>query len=159
MPFTAAEIARQLAGEVRGDGATVLAGFAPADRAQAGDLTFAENETYFQRAEASAASAILVAGDFVSEKKTLIRVANARIAFARVLPIFFPEPAFPAGVHPTAIVASTARIDPSAHVGPHCVIGEEARLGARVVLQGGNHVGFQSQVGEDANLFPNVVLY
>ena len=100
MPFTAAEIARQQRRNSRAKQHVVLAGFAPAERAQAGDLTFAENETYFQRADASAASAILVAEDFVSEKKTLIRVANARIAFARVLPLFFPEPTFPSG-HPS----------------------------------------------------------
>ena len=131
MSFTVLEIARQLGGEVRGDGAIVLNGFAPADRAQAGNLTFAENETFFQRADASAAAAILVAGDFVSQSKTLIHVANARIAFAKVLGIFYPEPVFAAGVHPTAVVATSARIDATAHIGPHCVIGAEARIGAR----------------------------
>src|ERR1700761_6680930 len=100
MPFTAAEIAAQLQGEVRGDGSVLLNSFASADRARAGDLTFAENETYFHKAEGSAASAILVDGDFVSDRKTLIKVPSARIAFARVLGIFFPDPAFPAGVHP-----------------------------------------------------------
>src|SRR5437764_9342743 len=108
MPFTTAEIARHLGGEVIGDPAMVLKGFAPADRAQAGDLTFAENETYFLRAEQSAASAIIIDGPFVSARKVLIRVANARIAFAKVLPLFFPEPAFPSGVHATAVVASSA---------------------------------------------------
>jgi len=159
MSFTVLEIARQLGGEVRGDGAIVLNGFAPADRAQAGNLTFAENETFFQRADASAAAAILVAGDFVSQSKTLIHVANARIAFAKVLGIFYPEPVFAAGVHPTAVVATSARIDATAHIGPHCVIGAEARIGARAVLQGGDHVGAQSQIGEDCNIFPNVTLY
>jgi UDP-3-O-[3-hydroxymyristoyl] glucosamine N-acyltransferase len=100
-----------------------------------------------------------VAGDFVSERKTLICVANARIAFARVLPIFFPEPAFKAGIHATAVIAPTATVDPTAHIGPHCIVGEEACIGARAVLQGGNSVGFQAQLGEDSNLFPNVTLY
>ena len=55
-----AEIAGHLQGEVLGDGSTVLTGFAPADKARPGDLTFAENETYFQRADASAASAVVI---------------------------------------------------------------------------------------------------
>ncbi len=159
MSFTAAEIAGQLQGEVRGDGSIVLTGFAPADRAHPGDLTFAENETYFERAEASAASAILVAGDFTSATKVLIRVANARVAFARVLPLFFPEPVFAPGIHPSAVIATAARIDPTAHIGPHCVVGAQVRIGARTVLQGGNHVGADSQLGEDTNIFPNVTLY
>ena len=57
MPFTAAEIAKQLQGEVIGDASATLAGFAPADSAKPGDLTFAENEDYFARAEQSAATA------------------------------------------------------------------------------------------------------
>ncbi len=141
MPFTASEIAKRLGGELRGDGSTVLNGFAPADRARAGDLTFAENETYFYRADASAASAILVAGDFTSRSKVLIRVANARIACARALPLFFPEPVFAPGVHSTAVIAPSARIDSTAHIGPHCVVGEEAQIGARSVVQGGCHIG------------------
>lgn len=159
MPFTAAEIAKRLHGEVVGDGSVVLTGFAPADRAQPGDLAFAENENYFHRAEASAASAILVGREFSSDKKTLIRVANARVAFARVLPLFFPEPVYAPVVHSTAIVAASAQIDPTAHIGPHCVVGEQVKIGARVVLQGANHVGEGSQLGDDTNIFPNVTIY
>ena len=59
MPYTIADIAKRLGGEVLGDASLVLKGFAPADRAQPGDLTFAENESYFARAEQSAASAII----------------------------------------------------------------------------------------------------
>src|SRR5258708_38140107 len=113
MPFTAGEIAERLQGEVRGDGATILTGFAPADRARAGDLTFAENETDFRRADAIAASGILVADDLHSERKVLIKVANARVAFAKVLPMFFPEPIFPGSIHPSALVSADAKVDPT----------------------------------------------
>src|SRR5215831_17631829 len=115
MPFTAAEIAKLLGGEVIGDSSISLKGFAPADRAQPGDLTFAENENYFARADQSAASAIIVDGGFTSSRKVLIRVSNARIAFAKVLPLFFPEPVLPAGIHPTAIVSGNAQVDVTAH--------------------------------------------
>src|SRR5580765_4240409 len=107
MPFSAAEISQILGGQVLGDASLPLKGFAPADHAQAGDLTFAENESYFARAEKSAASAIIVDGDFMSRQKTLIRVPNARIAFAKAMALFFPEPAFAAGIHPTAIVPAS----------------------------------------------------
>jgi len=138
MPFSAAEIAKIIGGEVVGDPATILTGFAPADRAQAGDLTFAENENYFGRAEQSAASAVIVEGSFTSTKKVLIRVSNARIAFAKVLAIFFPEPTFTPGIHPSAVVPATANVDPTAHIGP---------------------LGANSQLGEEVNLFPNVTIY
>lgn len=158
-PPTAAEIAHLLDGELHGDGGVVLTGFAPADRAQPGDLTFAENENYFARAEQSAATAVLVDGPFQSSRKVIIRVPNARIAFAKVLPWFFPEPEIAPGIHPGAIVDASAQVDASAHVGPFCVVAERARVGARSVLQGGNHIGADTTIGEDTILFPNVVIY
>jgi UDP-3-O-[3-hydroxymyristoyl] glucosamine N-acyltransferase len=159
MPFTVADIAARLGADVVGDGSVLLTGFAPATTAVSGDLTFAENESYFLRAEDSAAAAILVDEKFTSSRKVLIRVANARIAFAKVLPIFFPEPEFSCGIHPSAVVASSAQVDASAHVGPCCVVGENARVGARSVLEGSNFVTRDCQLGSDVRLFPNVVLY
>src|SRR5665213_595648 len=114
--FTAAAIAKELDGQVLGNDAIPLTGFAPATSAKAGDLTFAENETFFAKAEQSAAAAILIDGDFTSTRKVLIRVANARIGFARVLPLFFPERALAAGLHPSAIVPDSAQILPLIHI-------------------------------------------
>lgn len=159
MSITTAELAQQLGGEVIGDSSTVITGFAPANAAKEGDLTFAENEMYFRSAEQSAASAVLIDRQFAPTKKTLIKVPNARIAFAKVLPLFFPEPKFMAGVDATAIVAKSAQVDPTAHIGPYCVVGENVKIGAGAILQGGNHIGQNSAIGDGSHLFPNVVLY
>jgi len=156
---TAAQVAQELQGEVQGDGSIVLTGFAPAAAAKAGDLTFAENDAFFAKAEQSAAAAILVDGAFTSASKVLIRVPNARIAFARVLPLFFPEKTFRAGLDATALIAPSAQVDATAHIGPFCHIGENVQIGARAVLQGGNHVGENSVIGAETNLFPGVIIY
>src|SRR5262245_21703826 len=152
------EIAARLEGAVVGDPNLEITGFAPAHTARAGDLTFAENEVYFAAAESSAALAILVGDSFQPSRKTLIRVANARVAFAKVLPIFFPEPVYPPGVHPSAAVPESAEVHPEAHIGPRCVIGERVRIGARTALLGGAHVGDDCLIGDEVRLFPNVVL-
>jgi UDP-3-O-[3-hydroxymyristoyl] glucosamine N-acyltransferase len=159
MPFSAAEIAKQLQGEVIGDAGAMLTGFAPANSAKPGDLTFAENEDFFARAEQSAATAIIADARFNSTGKILIRVPNARIAFAKALALFFPEPKFAAGIHPTAVIAASAQIDSTAHVGAHCTVGERVKIGANSVLQAGNFVGDDSKLGEDVHLFPNVTIY
>jgi UDP-3-O-[3-hydroxymyristoyl] glucosamine N-acyltransferase len=159
MPFTAAQLAKELEGEVLGDGSIALTGFAPAVAAKAGDLTFAENETFFAKAEESAAAAILIDGPFTSSAKVLIRVSNARVAFAKALPFFFPEKPLVAGIHSSAVVSASAVVDPGAHVGPYCHIGERVQIGARAVLRGGNHIGDDCAIGADSHLFPNVILY
>ena len=159
MSFTTAEIAKRLDGEVLGDATLVLTRFATAEAAQAGDLTFAENADYFAAAEQSAATAIIAGKEFSSAHKTVIRVANPRVAFAQALALFFPEPACAPGVHPSAVIAASAQIDPTAHVGPHCTVGERVVLGAHCVLQAGNFVGDDSVLGEDTRLYPNVTIY
>lgn len=159
MTLTTAQIAERLGGEVIGDGSVILTGFTSADRARAGDLTFAEKDSYFAAAEASEASAILVSGPFTSGTKVLIRVASPRIAAAKVLSLFYPPGETTPGIHASANIASSAQIDATANVGPGCVIEGGAKIGARSVLKGGNHIGHDCQVGDDVCLFPNVVLY
>ena len=159
MNFTIADIAKRLDGEVIGDSSARLTGFATTDTAQAGDLTFAENAEYFAAAENSAATAIIAGRETSSTRKVVIRVANPRVAFARALAVFFPEPAFAAGIHPSAVIAASAQVDPTAHIGPHCTVGERVKIGAGCVLQAGNFVGADAVLGEGTNLFPNVTLY
>ena len=159
MTLTTAEIATLLAGEVLGDANATLTGFASAETARPGDLTFAETDAFFAAAEDSAATAIIAGSNAVSTKKTVIRVTNPRIAFAKALAAFFPEPKFAPGIHPSAVVAASAQIDPTAHIGPHCTVGERVKIGANVVLQSGNFVGDDSVLGDETNLFPNVTIY
>jgi UDP-3-O-[3-hydroxymyristoyl] glucosamine N-acyltransferase len=159
MQITTVALALQLGGEVIGNGEALLSGFSSADQAKAGDLTFAEKDSYFAAAEASAATAILVAGTFTSATKVLIRVPDARIAAAKALPLFFPPESFAPGIDATARIAASAQIDPSAHIGPGCSIGENVSIGARTVLMGGNHLARDCRVGDDVRLSPNVVLY
>ena len=157
--FTISSLAQQLGGEVIGDGSVTITGVAPADQARTGDLTFAEKSSYLEAAEKSQATAILVPQGFDSASKTLIRVKNPRVAMAKVLPLFFPEEIYPAGIHPSAVIDPAATVHPTAHIGPHCVIGADVIVGERSVLMGGNHIGRGSRIGDDARLHPNVVIY
>jgi len=157
--FTVSEIAESVRGEVFGDGSTRLTGLGSAANARPGDLTFADKQDYFLAAENSAASAILVSGDFTSATKPLIRVRDARIAVARLLPVFHPPERPPEGIDPSARIAVSAAVDPTAHIGPGCVIGDGVQIGPRTALMGGNHIGKRCRIGEEVVLYPNVVVY
>ena len=95
MPFTAAEIARQIGGEVVGDANVVLQGFSPAEHARAGDLTFAENEDYFVRAEQNAATAIIANHRFSSTGKILIACRTPALPSPGPWRCFFPSARMP----------------------------------------------------------------
>lgn len=158
MSWSVAEIAARVGGEVIGDGAIQIGSFASADRARENDLIFAEKPDYFAAAEQSAAAAIITPAAFTSTAKTLIRVKNPRVAVARLLPLFFPPEVHLPGVHPSATINPSAKIDPSAHIGPGCAVGAGVEIGPRSALMGGNHIAKNTRIGEDACLFPNVVV-
>ncbi|HBT21857.1 MAG TPA: UDP-3-O-(3-hydroxymyristoyl)glucosamine N-acyltransferase, partial [Verrucomicrobiales bacterium] len=159
MNLTANEIALKVDGNILGDGENKLTGFAKADAATTGDLTFAENEKFFRLAEQSQASAILAPAEFQSESKTVIQVKDARIAFAQVLPLFFPEKQFTPGFHPSAVVAESANIAETAHIGPNCVIGENVTIGDDTILEAHCTIGDDSALDQACHLFPSVSVY
>ncbi len=157
--LTVSQIAEQVGGKVLGDGTRIITSIAPADSAGPGDITFAEKSTHLAAAEASQASAILVPAGFESATKILIQVKDARVAMAKILPLFFPPEPQATGIHPSAVVDPTAVIDPTASIGPHCVIGAGVSVGQRSILMGGNHIGRNSLIADDVCLHPNVVIY
>ncbi|MSR66234.1 MAG: UDP-3-O-(3-hydroxymyristoyl)glucosamine N-acyltransferase [Pedosphaera sp.] len=159
MRYTTGEIADLLHGVVLGDHTMPLTGFTAADRARAGDLTFAENKTFFERAEQGAASAILIDKDYTSQRKVLIKVSDARIAFAKVVPLFFPEPKPAVGIHPTAVISPKAKVHPTAAIGAHCILCADVSIGARSILHGNIYVDEATQIGDDCAIFHNVTLY
>lgn len=159
MPVTIQQIASVTDGFVTGDDKVLLHGLAPADCAKAGDLTFAGSEDYFAAANRSEATAILASGHVAASAKTVIQVKDARVAMARVMPLFIDVEDFPAGVDPTATIADSAEIDSTAHIGPGCCVKPGVRIGARAVLMAGNYIGTGCQLGDDVCLHANVVLY
>src|SRR5690606_34549185 len=56
-------------------------------------------------------------------------------------------------------IAAGAVVDPGAHVGPHCVVEDGARIASGAVLVSRVHVGRGASVGAATVLHPGVVLY
>ena len=89
----------------------------------------------------------------------VLAVDDVDAAVAAVLAMFAPPVQRPpAGVHPTAVVAPTARLGAGCAIGPHVVVGERAVLGAGCALHAGVVVGDDVTVGDRCDLYPHVVL-
>lgn len=161
MKLTIAEICELVGGTPSGDPGLEVNGLAPAESAGPGDLTFAESREYLELALQSRAAAVLTNRELQvrSTEKVVIRVSNPRVAFARLMERFYPEPLPAPGIHPTAVVDPTAQVDPAAYVGPYCVIGAGTWVGAGAVLFAHVWVGENSRIGEQTRIFPNVSIY
>ncbi len=160
MAFTVDEIARKLGGRVEGDGALQIRAVAGLRDARPGDLAFLSNPRYAGLMKETAASAVLVNESWAGETRaTLIRVSSADAAFAQValwlgrLPVTFAP-----GVHPTAVVAPTARLGQDVTIGPYCVIEPGVVIGDRSVLVAQCYVGHETAIGSDCRFYPQVTI-
>ena len=65
----------------------------------------------------------------------------------------------PTGIHPTAIIAETARIEAGVSIGPYCVVEDGVRIGMGSRLGPACVVGAGSTLGRDCLLHARVTLY
>src|SRR5579863_6724763 len=113
---------------------TEITGVAGIEEAGPGQLTFVANPKYAAAARTTKASAVIVAEDFPAIPTGMLRSKNPYLDFARTLEMFHPAARYVAGVHPTAVVAASAKVGAGAHIGPYVVIGEDVEIGANAVL-------------------------
>ncbi len=111
-----------------------ITGVAGIEEAADGQITFIANPKYIVTAKTTAASAIIVGRDFPAGRTPLLRSDNPYLAFARAIDLFYRPPHYAPGVHPTAVVAGSARLGRDAHVGAYVVIDEDVVIGDKAVL-------------------------
>jgi len=159
MLITVRDLAKQIGGELEGDGSLSISEIAPIPHARTTSITFAENPKHCIAAEASAAAAVIVPQTAPASKKTLIRVKNPRAAFARTLAIFHPPRAYPAQVHPTAQLGKNVRLSEGVFIGEFAVLRDNVSIGNRTVIEAHCVIGAGTSLGDDCLLYPNVTLY
>src|SRR4051794_40116871 len=110
-PMTLGEIASRFGGRVAGDAQTLIRQVGSLDRAGAGEITFFTSPRYKAALAGTRAAAVIVSAE--NEALTALpRIVceHPYAFFARVSQLFNPVTAQPAGVHPSAVVAATARL-------------------------------------------------
>jgi UDP-3-O-[3-hydroxymyristoyl] glucosamine N-acyltransferase len=157
-PRPLGELARLVGGELAGDPATPIHGLAALERAGPGDLSFVTGPRHQAAAIQSRASALLAPPDLPLPGRAVIRVAEPLVAVARLLRVFHAEPVPAPGVHPTAVVAESARVAEAATVMAYAVVGPESVVAAGAVLHPHVVLGPRCRVGEGSVLHPHVVL-
>ena len=159
MSVSIGELAVRFGCELRGDpGVEVERVATPAD-ADAKSVVFVANPRY--RTQLAATRAAVVVLDQASAAGcpcAALISANPHATFARIAAVLHPAPAGTPGVHPSAVVAQGAQIDPTAHVAALCVIGAGARIGARAYVGPQCLIEEGVQVGADVRLLGRITL-
>jgi UDP-3-O-[3-hydroxymyristoyl] glucosamine N-acyltransferase len=135
-----------------------ITGVAGLEAATPSEVTFLANPRYSPNVEKTKAAAILMDPGAAPVAIASLRVRNPYFAFARALELFAAKPSYPAGVHPTAVVAPDARLGAGVHVGPFAVVGESAEVGAHTVLLAHVVVYPGAQIGSQCLLHAHSVV-
>jgi UDP-3-O-[3-hydroxymyristoyl] glucosamine N-acyltransferase len=146
--LTAETIAASLrpgAWRIVGDAQRAIISPAPLDEATAEHLSFctAAGDDAERQVSESAAGIVLCRDEpwlarAADGRRTLISVADPRLAFARALRRLFAGPQ-PTGIHPTAFVHPDATIGDGVYIGPFVFI-DRATIGSETVIHGHCHI-------------------
>jgi len=158
-----------------------LTGISDLRKARNGELSFLSSGRYERYLGQSEASVVLIPEETQAApgaNQIFVRCPDPSLSLAQVcrrIELQMEKPVRP-GVHPSAVVASSASVHPEASVGPFCVIDDEAIVEAGVLLDAyvriergavvgegtrissGTTIGWGCRVGKRCRLFSGVVL-
>src|SRR5213594_4643877 len=160
MTFTLQELARTSGGELIGDPSLQITGAASLVEATPGEISFFGSRKYIGLLRKTRASAVFVPTDF-AEPITVaqIRVSNPTKAFEQIVLKFAPKPiTFTAGVHPSAVVDSSAQLGERVSIQPLAVIEPGARIGDDTIIGAGSYIGHETVIGSACHIYPNVTI-
>ncbi len=155
--MTLRELADRLGCALHGDGDIEISGVAGMERASPSELTFLANPKYAPKVKHTRAAAILVTEPVRDPIASLVS-KNPYLDFARALELFYQPPRPAPGIHPTAVIAPTARIGGNPSIGAYAVVGERVTIGANAVLHPHAVIYEGADIGDDFTAHSHAVV-
>ncbi len=162
MQFSAEMIAAGLGGEIVGNKDVTVSTFAKIEEGHAGALSFMANPKYEHYVYTTDSSIVIVNRSWEPKeavKATLIKVDDAYGCFAKLLEMYAAYKPQKKGVHPTAVVAESAKVGEGCYIGAYVVIDEGAEVGDGVKLYPHVYIGDGANVGAGSTLYSGVKVY
>jgi UDP-3-O-[3-hydroxymyristoyl] glucosamine N-acyltransferase len=163
LSYTAAQLATRVSGELVGSADNCITGVAPLEVATADELSFLSGASYRKQLVKTKAGIVLVPRSFKDQPPggvSWIYCDEPSREFGSIAAEYaLPKPSFLPGIHPSAVVAESAVVADSAHIGPNAVVEAGAVIGERSIIQAGSYVGHNTTIGDDCQLFANVTVY
>lgn len=158
--YRLAELAERFGGVLAGTPDAPIERVASLAGAGPGAIAFFTGSGRGEELAATRAGAVILAerdaARFAGDK---IIAPDPYLYFALVSQLLNPPSTSVPGVHPTAVVAASARIDESASIGAHVAIGEATEIGANAIVGAGTAIGARCSIGEGARLAARVTVY
>ncbi len=155
-----ADLAAIVGGTLNGDPKLLIDNAWPLDSARAGTITLVDHEDRLRLLEESSASAVVIPRGVTPPDLPSIEVEDVHAAFILMVVHFRPiRTEQVTGIHPTATVASSAKLGKEVSIAPGAVIGERVVIGDNVLVGANSVVENDCQIGEGTFLAAGVTLY
>jgi UDP-3-O-[3-hydroxymyristoyl] glucosamine N-acyltransferase len=162
MEFSAEMIAGLIGGTIVGDPKATVNNFAKIEEGKPGCISFLANDKYEQYIYQTNSTIVLVNNNFEPKqeiKATLIKVANAREAVAKLLQIYEGMKPKRQGISELAFIDPTAKIGKDCYIGPFVAIAEGVEIGDGCVFHPHVTIGRNAKVGNNTEIYSNAVIY
>lgn len=157
--LTLKELAELTQSEYEGDPLSEITGFSGIEEAAANEVAFLAKD-HPQSLSQSQAGAVFIKSDFerVPGRNYLFH-SHPEEAFERVVAVLAgdeeEESGF-TGIHPTAVIHSSALIAEGVAIGPFSVIDREVQLGKGCRIESHVFIGPKACLGDDCRVYPHV---
>lgn len=163
MKINADRIAQMINGRVEGNGNVEVNSFGKIEEAKHEQLTFFANPKYEEFLYTTNASVVIINDSYELKQPvaaTLIRVADAYIAFANLLQKYQElMQAQLTGIQQPSYIHESAKLGENVFVGAFTYIGENAVIGNNVKLYPGVYIGNNVKIDNNSILHPGVKIY
>jgi len=156
--LTASELAAHVGGRVTGDGSVVINRVASLHAAGDGDISYVEEQKYFEAARSSRASCLIVPESAALDFACQIQVKNPKLAFALIAEVLHPPKQRAPEIHCSSVIAADAKIGRDVFIGAFVCVGENATVGDRTQIRAGAKIGDNVCIGTDCVIHPNVFI-
>lgn len=161
MAITLEDIARQIGGEIRGDGSIEISGASDIATASKGQITFLSNDKYLDKAKSTNASAILLSKEWsnIDINVPTIAVENVYESLAVILGIFGTNTQMAPSSSEFSNISKNATVHDSASIGAFSVVERQATIGKGTQIMSQVYVGSNVRIGENCLIYPGVRIY
>lgn len=159
MSRTAREIANLIGATVVGDAEAPISACAAPESASASELIFVDSQKHADAALKSSAKCVIAPEGVQLDPKTVLRVKDAKLAFAKAAAILHPQTPIAEGIHPSAIISERAKLAANVGVGPYSIIEAGAEIGENTQIGAHCFIGINVRLGPSCRLHPRVTLY
>lgn len=159
MELTVAQLAEHIEAVLRGAGDVRLTGIATLQNAGPGELSFLANPKYRRYLTNTRAAAVILSEADAADCPVPVLVSeNPYASYARAAQLMYPRGVVKSGVHPSAAINGSARIEKGAHIDAFCIIEAGAEIGPRVHIGPGCVIGPGVHIGADSRLVARVTV-